>query len=69
MNTATRLQGIVRTWKTNYGFIHGQDGEDYFVHCGSVRGRRSLIPRSVVEFYVTPGVKGPEAKDVCVVEE
>jgi cold shock CspA family protein len=69
MNTATRIQGIVRTWKTGYGFIRGQDGEDYFVHHAALRGRRSLMHDQLVEFSVAPGIKGPEARDVYVVEE
>ena len=69
MNTTTRLQGIVRTWKDRFGFIRGQDGEDYFVHRGSLRAQKSLTLDQLVEFSVAPGKKGSEAKDVCVVVE
>jgi cold shock CspA family protein len=71
MNTATRtrMQGIVRTWKDRFGFIRGQDDEDYFVHRGSLHGQKILTPDQLVEFSVAPGKKGLEAKDVCVVEE
>jgi cold shock CspA family protein len=71
MNTATRIQGFVKTWKTNgWGFIYAQDGEDYFVHYKSLCDRRSLIPDQLVEFTGIPGSKGrPEARDVRVVEE
>ena len=71
MNTATRIQGFVKTWKANgWGFIYGQDGDNYFVHYRSLRDRRSLVPDQLVEFTGIPGSKGrPEAKDVRVVEE
>jgi cold shock CspA family protein len=70
MNTAARIQGFVKTWRNNgWGFIYGQDGEDYFVHYRALSGRRSLVPDQLVEFTAVPGSRNPEAKDVRVVEE
>jgi cold shock CspA family protein len=70
MNTATRIVGIVKTWKPNgWGFLYGQDDQDYFVYYRSLVGRRSLIENQVVEFTATRGSKGPEVRDVYVVEE
>ena len=53
-----------------YGFITPEDGEkDLFVHHSSISGEgfKSLTEGAKVEFEVTEGQKGPEARNVEVV--
>ena len=63
------LNGTVK-WFNNskgFGFIAPEDGsEDVFVHYTSIDGRgfRSLEEGQKVEFTLTEGRKGPEAKEL-----
>jgi CspA family cold shock protein len=49
-----------------YGFITQEEGGDVFVHHSAIEGAgfRSLTEGDPVEFEVTPGAKGPQAKAV-----
>jgi CspA family cold shock protein len=49
-----------------YGFITQEDGGDVFVHHSAIdaSGFRSLTEGDQVEFEVTQGPKGPQAKSV-----
>ena len=52
-----------------YGFIEQEDGDDVFVHFSAIRseGYKTLNEGDAVEFEVTEGPKGLQAKDVMVV--
>lgn len=47
-----------------YGFIRGDDGEDYFVHRDDVSGPRDLVKRQRVRFETTATPKGLRARSV-----
>jgi CspA family cold shock protein len=49
-----------------YGFIAQEEGDDVFVHHSAIEGEgfRSLTEGDLVEFEVTQGPKGPQAKAV-----
>ena len=56
-------------WFSNqkgYGFITPEDGEDVFVHYTAIQdeGYKSLEEGQDVEFEITDGPKGKQAKDV-----
>ena len=62
--------GVVK-WFNNakgFGFISGEDGNDYFVHYSNInaKGFRSLEEGQAVSFEVTEGAKGPVASNVTV---
>ncbi len=45
-----------------YGFIKGEDGEQYFFHLDDVEGRVPLVTGQHVTFMPTPSAKGSKAK-------
>jgi cold shock protein len=52
-----------------YGFIEQEDGDDVFVHFSAIQseGFKSLNEGDAVEFEVTEGPKGLQAKNVLIV--
>ncbi len=69
---AERETGTVK-WFNNakgYGFLTNSEGKDVFVHFSSItaEGYKSLEEGQKVEFEITEGEKGPQAKDVKPVE-
>ncbi len=68
---AERIKGTVKWFNSSkgYGFISQASGEDVFVHYQSIvaDGYKSLEEGQSVEFEVSQGQKGPQAKDVKVV--
>ncbi len=70
-----RMQGqINRIMKDKgFGFIKGEDGQDYFMHFSACRDKRDFDDycrkidsgeEVLVEFTPTQGSKGPRAEDV-----
>ncbi len=55
--------------KKGYGFIEQENGEDVFVHFSAIaeEGFKSLSEGQEVEFEVTSGPKGAQAKNVTKV--
>ncbi|MFQ6607937.1 MAG: cold-shock protein [Fidelibacterota bacterium] len=66
-----RQTGTVKWFdsRKGYGFITTENGSDVFVHYSSLDGEgfRTLEENVAVEFEVVDGEKGPQAKDVKVV--
>ena len=64
------LKGTVKWFNKDkgFGFISGEDGNDYFVHYSNInaKGFRSLEEGQAVSFEVTEGAKGPVASNVTV---
>jgi CspA family cold shock protein len=48
----------------NFGFIHGEDGNDYFVHVSGLKPGVSLNEGDKVTFTIVQGDKGPKAEEV-----
>jgi len=65
-----REKGVVKWFNATkgYGFIVRDKGGDIFVHFKNIQGTgyRTLEEGQQVEFEVTEGRKGLEAKDVIV---
>ena len=62
------ITGIVKNWDKNkgWGFIEGDDGEDYFLHISKVRPGQKINNQSKVKFDVSQGQRGPEAENVTL---
>ena len=62
------ISGTVKNWNhlQGWGFIKGDDGEDYFLHLSKVRSGQSIIDNCRVKFDFTQGQRGPEAENVTL---
>lgn len=65
-----RLNGSIRALKQGYGFIAGDDGEDYFFHWSAMdkdsTDFRELVLRQRVEFHIEMSSRGPRAVEIVV---
>jgi CspA family cold shock protein len=66
-----KVQGTVKWFNATkgFGFIEREGGPDVFVHFTGIigDGYRSLEEGQTVEFVITAGERGPQAKEVEVV--
>ena len=62
------ISGTVKMWKEaeGWGFIEGDDGEDYFLNISNVRRGQSIRINCRVKFDITQGQRGPEAENVTL---
>ena len=62
------ISGILKMWKEaeGWGFIEGDDGDDYFVNIANVRKGQIMQTNTRVKFDVTQGDRGPEAENVSL---
>ena len=60
------ISGTVKNWNPSkgWGFIEGDNGEDYFLHASKIRSGQSVINECRVKFDVSQGQRGPEAENV-----
>ena len=61
--------GTVRKWENNsgWGFIEGDDGEDYFFNISNIRQGQRMRVGLEVKFDSFEGQKGAEAENVSIV--
>ena len=59
---------MIKQWNSSegWGFIIGDDGEDYFLHASKVRVGQSISNNCRVKFDVSQGQRGPEAENVSL---
>ena len=62
------ISGTVKSWNQSqgWGFIEGDDGEDYFIHASKIRKGQSISLNSRVKFDASQGQRGPEAENVTL---
>ena len=60
--------GTIKKWNPaqGWGFIEGDDGEDYYLHSSKVRSGQSISKNCRVKFDVFQGQRGPEAENVTL---
>ncbi len=62
------IQGTIKNWDPlkGWGFIEGEDGEDYFLHISKVRKGQKIRINCRVKFDYIEGQMGPEAENVTL---
>ena len=62
------ISGKIKMWKEveGWGFIEGDDGEDYFINISNVRMGQNIQLNSRVKFDVSQGQRGPEAENITL---
>ena len=62
------ISGKIKMWKNieGWGFIEGDDGEDYFINISNVRLGQNIQLNSRVKFDAFQGQRGPEAENVTL---
>ena len=62
------ISGTIKMWKEaeGWGFIEGDDGEDYFLSIANVRKGQSIRVNNRVKFDINQGQRGPEAENVTL---
>ena len=67
-----RVQSAVKWFNESkgFGFIHGEGGEDIFVHFSAIEGDgfRSLVEGDRVEFEIVDGQRGRQAANVTKID-
>ena len=58
--------GVVKVWNEvkGWGFIVGNDGEDYFLNISNIRSGEKIHQGDRVKFDVFEGQRGPSAENV-----
>ena len=62
------ISGTVKMWKETegWGFIEGDDGEDYFFNVVNIRKGQEMLVNVRVKFDATQGYRGPEAENISL---
>ena len=62
------ISGTLKIWieTEGWGFIEGDDGEDYFLNISNVRLGLSMWVNCRVKFDVNQGQRGSEAENVTL---
>ena len=62
------ISGTVKMWKEaeGWGFIEGDDGDDYFFNIANIRKGQQILVNVRVKFDVTQRHRGPEAENVSL---
>ena len=60
------VEGTVKFFnvRKSFGFITGDDGNDYFVHSSGLKEGTSIAEGDRVSFKVVKGDRGPKAENV-----
>ena len=60
--------GVIKVWKEveGWGFIEGDDGENYFLNVINVRRGQLIRLNHRVKFDIFQGQRGPEAENVAL---
>jgi cold shock protein len=58
--------GVVKVWNPSngWGFISGDDGEEYFLNANNIRQGQKVKVGDRVKFDVFEGQKGPSAENL-----
>lgn len=65
------MEGTVKWFnrKKGYGFVNGEDGQEYFVHFTAIKQGTFLRDNDKVSFNPVDGDKGKQAADVVLLQK
>ena len=65
------MEGTVKWYnrKKGYGFIKGEDGEDYFVHYSALKQGTFIRDNDLVSFEAADTEKGKQAQNVTLLKK
>lgn len=65
------MEGKVKWFNSRkgYGFVQGDDGEEYFVHSSALQGTRFLRENDRVSFEAAESEKGKQAQNVQLLKK
>lgn len=65
------MEGKVKWFNTmkGYGFLEGDDGEEYFVHRTAIAEGTMIKENDKVSFEPSEGDRGKQAKNVTLIQE
>ena len=65
------MEGTVKWFNSRkgYGFIKGEDDQDYFVHYTTVEKGTFLRENDIVSFEPADGDRGKQARDVKLIQK
>jgi CspA family cold shock protein len=65
------MQGTVKWYnrKKAYGFIQGEDGEEYFVHQTALKPGTFIRDNDIVSFDAAESERGKQAQNVTLVQK
>ena len=65
------MEGVVKWFnlRKGYGFVKGDDGEDYFIHHAALEKETFLRENDKVSFEPTKTDKGKQAKNVKLLQK
>ena len=60
------ISGTIKIWKESegWGFIEGEDGDDYFYNIANIRKGQKILVNDRVKFDVFEGQRGPSSINV-----
>lgn len=64
------MEGVVKWFsgKKGYGFVKGDDGEDYFVHSSAIPPEVRLRENDRVSFEPVEGERGKQAQKIVLLK-
>jgi CspA family cold shock protein len=67
----SKMQGTVKWFnrQKGYGFIQGEDGQEYFVHASAIAQGTFIRDNDLVEFEPAESERGKQAQNITLIQK